>query len=61
MTRPVASQMSAVGQRVKEYNYQSSTVYGVLNQILERPPEQSRFLAKLSISRREAKKLYEFV
>ena len=36
-------------------------MYGVLNQILERPPEQSRFLAKLSISRREAKKLYEFV
>lgn len=36
-------------------------MYGVLNQILKRPPEQSRFLAKLSISRREAKKLYEFV
>lgn len=61
MTRPTAPQQSAVNERTKKYNYQSSTVYGVLNQILERPPEQSRFLAKLSISRREAKKLYEFV
>ena len=63
MTRPIAQQNdSAVdSQRAKEFNYQSSTMYGVLNQILERPPEQSRLLAKLSISRREAKRLYEFV